>query len=380
MSIVAQEQEQAFWLCLARAPGVGPIKFQELLKRFGSPQAVMNAGNTAWEQAGISERLRDYLRKPDWKGVEADLAWINLPGHHLLTLTDPRYPKRLLEVRDAPPILFVQGEPEVLSGILLAMVGSRNPSRGGEDTAMEFARHLARIGIIIVSGLATGIDAASHQGALAGHGRTVAVTGTGLDIVYPARHEKLAEQISIHGALVSEMPPGTPAKSAHFPRRNRIISGLSLGTLVVEATQRSGSLITARQAADQGREVFAIPGSIHNPLAKGCHALIKQGAKLVETAEDILEELRATVSLLPILPLAEEESSVLSHSDLDSTDGLDQDYIGLLEQMTIGQPFTLDFLIEQSRLNPEVVSSMLLILELRGQIAVQAGGRYTRLA
>lgn len=377
MTEPVRDPEHSYWLCLARAPGVGPVKFAQFLEHFGTPRAVFGAGEAAWEAAGIRGRIRDYLRKPDWAGVEADLAWIAQPDHDLLTLADPRYPSRLKEIHDAPPVLFVQGDPAALSGPLLAMVGSRNPSRGGEDTAREFARHLGGMGVVIVSGLAIGIDAASHQGALAGGGHTVAVAGTGLDTVYPARHEDLALQIREQGALVSEVPPGGPARSQHFPRRNRIISGLSLGTLVVEATLRSGSLITARQAGEQGREVFAIPGSIHNPLAKGCHALIKQGAKLVETAEDILEELQAVVTLHPVSPptLATTEST----PSLDSTPGLDQDYACLLARMTMGEPITVDRLVEQSNLGVDTVSSMLLILELRGLVAAQDGGRYTRL-
>ncbi len=212
-------------------------------------------------------------------------------NRHLITLHDARYPTLLREIDDAPPMLFIQGDPTILNLPQIAIVGSRNPSASGRQTATDFAHFLASAGLAITSGLADGIDGAAHQGALETKNSTLAVTGTGLDRVYPAKHRELAHRIAEQGALISELPPGTPPIPANFPRRNRIISGLSLGTLVVEAAQKSGSLITARLATEQGREVFAIPGSIHNPLARGCHALIRQGAKLVETAGDILEEL-----------------------------------------------------------------------------------------
>lgn len=297
-------------------------------------------------------------------------AWLEAPGNHLVALDDPRYPDLLRQIPDPPPVLYVHGDPELLGNLQLAIVGSRNPSRGGLENARAFASHLAGAGLTITSGLALGIDAEAHRGALAAGGTTIAVTGTGLDRVYPARHHDLAHAIAEHGALVSEFPPGTPPRPAHFPQRNRIISGLALGTLVVEAARRSGSLVTARHALEQGREVFAIPGSIHNPLARGCHALIRQGAKLVETAEDILEELGALAG-----------AAVPEHATRTSPEppaSLDPEYQRLLDALG-HDPVSIDDLVRRSGLTAESVSSMLLILELQGYVAPEAGGRYARI-
>lgn len=369
----------AYWLALNRAPGVGPVKFVQLLKQFGNPRELFSAGPAIWRQAGLKESLLDYLRNPSWDAVERDLDWLALPGHHVLTLHDAAYPERLREIHDPPPLLFVQGDISLLSYPQLAMVGSRNPSRSGEDTAVSFARHLSLVGLIITSGMAFGIDAASHRGALNGSGRTIAVTGTGLEHVYPRRHKELAEAIKAHGALVSELPPDSPALGRNFPRRNRIISGLSLGTLVVEATLRSGSLITARQAAEQGREVFAIPGSIHNPLAKGCHALIKEGVKLVETADDIIEELSGFYPLpTPLNDEIKPEPTPPATETEPDMPGLGDDYRRLLEKMGIGEPVSIDELVEYCGLTAEAVSSMLLILELNGLVTTHPGGKYAR--
>lgn len=365
--------DEAYWLALYYAPGIGPVRFAELVQYFGGPRQVFSAGWSAWQAAGLRSKVTEYLCNPAWDKVEQDLEWLEQPGHHLLTLANPDYPAHLREIHDPPPVLFVQGDVSLLNGPQLAMVGSRNPSRSGEDTAQSFARHLSLVGLTITSGLAFGIDAASHRGALNGSGKTIAVAGTGLAHVYPRQHQELAERIRGVGALVSELPPHTPAQARQFPRRNRIISGLSLGTLVVEATLRSGSLITARQAAEQGREVFAIPGSIHNPLVKGCHALIKEGVKLVETADDIIEELSGFQPFAP--------SSVPAFKSRSSTKSaeLGEDYSQLLAQMSVEEPYSIDELVERSGLTPEAVSSMLLILELSGQVSSQAGGRYARL-
>ncbi len=265
----------------------------------------------------------------------------------------------------------MHGNPAVLATPQLALVGSRNPSAAGRDLAHDFARHLCGAGLTVTSGLALGIDAASHQGALDGEGLTIAVTGTGLDRVYPARHRDLAHRIAQRGALVSEFVPGTPPLAEHFPRRNRIISGLSLGTLVVEAALASCSLITARLAAEQGREVFAIPGSIHNPLARGCHSLIRLGAKLVENVQDILEELGPMVSDMPYnTVLCSGENSV---TGLD----LDDNSLKLLDCVDFS-PTSIDTLVERSGLTPEQVSSMLLVLELHNIVESASGGCYTR--
>lgn len=357
------------WLALYRAPGIGSAGFQALLERFGSPQVLFEAGRGTWSACGLSAETLAYLQAPDWAAVDADLAWLAQPGHHALTLHDSAYPPLLRETAGAPPILFVLGDPAVLVAPQLAVVGSRNPSAPGRETAYEFARHLAGAGLVITSGLALGVDAAAHQGALDGGGKTIAVAGTGLDRVYPARHRELAHRIAERGALVSEFTPGTPPLPDHFPRRNRILSGLALGTLVVEAAAQSGSLITARLAAEQGREVFAIPGSIHNPLARGCHALIRQGAKLVETAQDILEELGPAAHTLTPVPAMGSAGNDHPEFAVEAAK--------VLESLGF-EPAAVDIIVERSGLTPDAVSSMLLVLELQGYVASTAGGLYTR--
>ncbi len=358
-------ESDSYWLALLHAPGVGEVTFNQLLQRHGEPKNLFDSPELCDNQ-----RLRQYLRSPDWERVETDLEWLQQEGCQLLTRHHPHYPTQLRELPDAPPLLFLRGSAELLSDPQLAVVGSRNPSASGRETAHDFARTLAATGMVITSGLAMGIDAASHQGALDGGGQTIAVTGTGLDRVYPASNRELAHAIiDGGGAILSEYSPGTPPHAGNFPRRNRIISGLSLGTLVVEAALRSGSLITARLAAEQGREVFAIPGSIHNPLARGCHQLIRQGAKLVESAGDILEE------LAPQLHAALNEGE---ESQPHEGGKLDEEYQGLLR--CIGHEATpVDQMIERSGLTAEAVSSMLLLLELQGFVESTAGG-YVRTA
>ena len=373
----------AYWLALLHAPGVGPVTFLSLLDHYTTPRALFEAGPIQDSSERITARISaatvEYLRNPDWATVEKDLAWLAQPDNHIITLHDPAYPALLKQIADAPPVLFVHGQPEALARPQLAMVGSRNPSAGGKETAHDFARHLASVGLTITSGLALGIDAASHQGALCadGHadgearGATIAVTGTGLNRVYPARHRALAHSIAERGALVSEFPFGTPPLPENFPRRNRIISGLSAGVLVVEAALQSGSLITARLAGDQGREVFAIPGSIHNPLARGCHALIRQGAKLVENVHDILEEL-GTFNL-DMLRESRQPADFGPGEELD----VDDNQLKLLNFMDFS-PASVDSLISRSGLTPEQVSSMLLVLELHNRVESVAGGLYIR--
>ncbi|HEC16572.1 MAG TPA: DNA-protecting protein DprA [Sedimenticola sp.] len=364
--------ETVHWLALVRTPGLGSRGINRLLEQTPDPGVLFGPAAKFPEGLKLSADIASRLRDPDWDLVERDLAWLALPDNHLITIRDPQYPPLLRETPDPPPVLFVHGDPKVLTLPQLAIVGSRNPSVSGERTAHEFARHLAAAGITITSGLASGIDGAGHQGALDGKGVTIAVTGTGLDRVYPARHHALARQIARHGALVSEFPPGVPARAGHFPRRNRIISGLSLGTLVVEAALRSGSLITARQAAEQGREVFAIPGSIHNPLARGCHALIRQGAKLVETAQDIIEELGPLLETLSAPPNL---GSAVPPAETPLE--LDADYRQLLDNIGF-DPLPVDLIIERSGLTAEEVSSMLLLLELEGYVSSAPGGGFCR--
>jgi DNA processing protein len=363
--------ELPYWLALVRMPGVGPITAQGLLEQWDSPRKLFEVDEASLRGTErLSATARAYIRRPDWAAVEQDLAWLAQPLHHAITRQDALYPPLLKQIPDPPPVLFLQGDPRTLATRQLAIVGSRNPSPSGAQTAAEFARHLAHIGLTITSGLAVGIDAAAHRGALTADGLTIAVTGTGLDQVYPARHRTLADEIAARGALVSEFPPGTPPRPENFPRRNRLISALSLGTLVVEAAVQSGSLITARLAAEQGREVFAIPGSIHNPLARGCHALLRQGAKLVETAHDVLEELGALAAWeeAPAAPPASK-----SPAEVDSTE-----FVSLLRHIAY-EPIDIDTLVDRSGLTADQVSSMLVVLELHGQIASAPGGLYTRI-
>ncbi len=353
--MMEQTEKLRYWLALLFAPRIGPVQFHELLEQFGDISVLFTSPPGG--------KLHSYLRDPDWDSVDACLAWAEQEGSRIISLDDSRYPDLLKQIHDAPPLLFVRGDTELLQNPQLAMVGSRNPSMVGRETAQEFACSLASAGMTITSGLALGIDAASHQGALDGGGHTVAVFGTGLDRVYPAKNRDLAHAIVERGGvLISEYPPGTEPKPANFPRRNRIISGLSLGTLVVEAALRSGSLITARCAAEQGREVFAIPGSIHNPLARGCHQLIRQGAKLVEDARDILEE------LAPQLHAVLQEAEELRPSPVP-----DGDHKTLLDCMGNG-PNSVDQLVKRSGLTADAVSSMLLLLELQGHVVSTAGG------
>ena len=341
------------------------------MAHFGSAAAVFAADAAQLRSLEIPETALDALRQPDWRGVEQDLAWLERPGNRLLALDDSQYPLLLRQTVHPPPLLFVHGDPDCLRLPQLAIVGARHPTPSGRETAQRFAAHLIDRGLAITSGLALGIDAAAHQGALSGGGQTIAVMGTSLDRIYPARHRDLARAIAERGALVSELPMGTPPVAENFPRRNRLISGLALGVLVVEAALQSGSLITARLASEQGREVFAIPGSIHNPMAKGCHALIRQGAKLVETADDILEELGA----LATVTRAAGSSPAAATPQAAR---LDADYQQLLAVMG-DDPVSIDLLADRSGLTAEALSSMLLILELEGCVAAMPGGVYGRL-
>lgn len=357
------------WLILLHTPDLGVKTAHILLQRFGDPACILNASSTQLGQAGLKPAVIASLLEPDLTKLNKDLDWAQDDDHHIIAFNDQRYPPQLKNIADAPLVLFVRGDPDYLHRPQLAMVGSRNPTALGKKTASEFAEHLSNSGITITSGLAKGIDGASHAGALKGIAGTVALVAHGLDIVYPAEHRKLAEEISRNGAVVSEMVTGTVPQKGLFPRRNRIISGLALGTLVVEAALKSGSLITARQAIEQGREVFAIPGSIHNPLSRGCHLLIRQGAKLVETAADILEEL---------FPYLDRESNPGREiSNIATTDQkLDPDHQKLLKCLQY-EPRTIDELVNLSGFTAAEVASMLLIMELKGQI-VSEGSLYTQ--
>lgn len=368
--VAAHAGELACWLALHRAPGIGPAAFRALVTGFGSPRQVLRAAPDALAACGLAAPARAYLAAPDWTAVEHDLEWAQGPHRCILTWDDPRYPPLLHQIPAPPPVLFVSGHPERLADPQLAVVGSRNPTPAGGRSAEQFARHLAQAGLAITSGLALGIDTAAHRGALAAGAPTVAVTGAGPDRVYPARNRGLAERIAETGAVVSEFPVGTAPLPEHFPRRNRVISGLSLGTLVVEAAPRSGSLITARHAADQGREVFAVPGSIHNPVARGCHRLIREGAALVETADDVLAELG---------PLAAAGRQATPEAPPPTPEGLDPQQRQILEALGF-EPTPVDVVVLRTGLTAETVCSILLLLELRGHVAACPGGGYARVA
>lgn len=315
------------------------------------------------------------LRGPghvDAAGIERDLRWLDAPGRELLTRDDPRYPPQLAAVPGSPPALFVEGDPAALSRPQIAIVGSRSATAAGRDTAYEFSARLAAYGFAITSGLALGIDAASHRGALAAGGVTIAVCGTGLDRVYPPEHGALAAEIAASGALVSEFPIGTPPCAHHFPQRNRLMSGLARGVLVVEAASRSGSLITARHAGEQGREVMAVPGSIHNVLARGCHRLIKDGAALVESVDDVL----AALGISGLFTHADRRAAAPGDDEVPNG-RLDSGAEMLLNALGFG-PADLDTLVARSGLSAQSVISTLQLLELEGRVESLAGGRYSR--
>jgi DNA processing protein len=351
------------WLRLTLVPGVGGETRRHLLNTFGLPDAIFSAGASALH-AAIGTPLAEQLLGQDCDAqIATALEWADQPGNRVITLADGDYPKALLATVDPPVLLYVKGDAGLLNRPGFAIVGSRNASRQGEINAEAFATALSAAGLTIVSGLALGIDAAAHRGGLAAKGSTVAIIGTGADRIYPATNEALARQIADRGAIVSEFPLGTPPLAANFPRRNRLIAGLSRGCLVVEAAERSGSLITARLAADIGLDVFAIPGSIHSPLSKGCHKLIKQGAKLVESAQDILEELRWEAVVAPVP---------------DQANADDADNARLIEAIGY-DPVDLETLAGRTGLTAEQLLAMLLPLELDGRISQLPGGRYQRL-
>ena len=361
----------ADWVTLWRVPGIGAVTFHTLLEQFGTPGEILKASASQLKSAGLKPAIIADLKRPNEERVDLDLRWQQESNHHIVTLKDEDYPPKLREIGRPPPLLYITGELGCLKDPQVAIVGSRHPTPGGLENAESFTKFLTTAGLTITSGLALGIDAVAHKTALANGGISIAVAATGLDRVYPAMHRELAHRIAAQGAIVSEFPLGTQVKAQHFPQRNRIISGLSLGTLVVEAAHRSGSLITARFAAEQGRDVFALPGSIHNPLAKGCHKLIRQGATLVENPQDILEQLANQIELSE-----EHRPSIAAETDTSLT--LDEDYRLVLD--TLGHdPTSIDTIVERSALTSEAVSSMLLILELNGYVASTTGGLYVRL-
>lgn len=364
------------WLALARTPGLHAGMLTPLLERYGDAGALLRSGSKELLGSGLRPNAVRWLSAPGSSLLDRDERWLEASSHHFIHWDSELYPALLREVSDAPIGLFVDGNVDVLALPQIAIVGSRNPTPSGTENARSFAAHLASSGFTITSGLAIGIDAASHRGALAGGGTTVAVCGTGLDTTYPASHTALREEIAARGALVSEFPLGTPPAKQNFPRRNRLISGLSTGTLVVEAAIQSGSLITARLAASQGREVFAIPGSIHNPLTRGCHQLIREGATLVETAQDIFPQLRQLTLSLAAQPLVVDAAKAPDSTRVSGS-RLDKDHKILLDALGF-EPAGVDLLVQRTGLKVGEVASMLLILELDGRIESFPGGLYVR--
>lgn len=363
---MSTSDEIALWIALNQIQGLGNSSIYQLLAKFGSPDKIFSASISQLREV-ISEALAIKVNQGiQAEAVQPTMDWLNKDNTHVITLADSNYPQRLLQASNPPAILYAIGNLAWLNHPSIAMVGSRNATPQGEKNAESFAESLCNQGLCVVSGMALGIDGAAHRGALKSNGATIAVVGTGLDIVYPAKHRELAHQIAMRGLIISEFPLGTPSKAQNFPRRNRIISGLSLGCLVVEANIDSGSMITARLAAEQGREVFAIPGSIHSPVSKGCHQLIKQGAKLVESSVDILEELKN------ILPTHSPLGSIVQKGQMP------------LETNTVLTCMGFDIinfeaLLDNSGLTTEALSSMLTVLELEGKITALAGGYYQRL-
>ncbi len=350
------------WLKLSLIRGLGGEGARRLLREFGSPEAVLAApANT------LATYVNAEVASAIGKGIDDEQlaparAWLENANNHIVTLGDSHYPQALLNIPDPPLLLYVKGNCTLLNRNALAIVGSRKATPQGINNAEAFAKSLSNAGLCIISGLAHGIDAAAHQGALSGPGSSIAVVGTGLDRVYPAANRELAHVLASQGALISEFPLGTPPVASNFPRRNRIISGMSIGCLVVEASIQSGSLITARLAMEQGRDVFAIPGSIHSPQSKGCHALIKQGAKLIETSQDILEELAGLLAAPHAPPEITPQETGSDLLELIGYDAVSMDILCLRSGLTVSQ-----------------LSAMLLTLELEGCIATLPGGLFQRI-
>jgi DNA processing protein len=358
----------ASWLQLTLTPGLGTATIRKLLLQFGLPEKIIGAKRAELLRFADAEVVRVLDSEPVGKAVEHALAWLDQTGNSVVTLADAGYPRLLLEIPDPPALIYCRGRTELLNRPALALVGSRNATAQGISNAEQFSRNFSAAGLTIVSGLAQGIDAAAHRGGLAGEGSTIAVLGTGVDIAYPRSNAALAADIAERGLLLSEFPLGTKAFAYNFPRRNRLISGLAQGCLVVEAALASGSLITARAGAEQGREVFAVPGSIHSPLSKGCHALIKSGAKLVESAEDVLSELAAF----------RRTGFASTRTPADAPGSADGPEDPLLAHMGF-DPVDVDSLCARAGLPAERVSAELLRLELAGRVTVLPGGLYQRL-
>jgi DNA processing protein len=374
---MTDDDELLAWLTLLRAPGLGGAGLRALLQRAGTARTI---GRDARRLPGLEPAALEWIAHPDTARLDADLGWLAQPSHRLLRCDEADFPPQLETIPQPPAALFVAGDPAALLAPQIAIVGARSATAQGLANARDFARTLSRAGLVVTSGMADGIDGAAHVAALESGGQTVAVIGTGPDLVYPRKHRDLAARIEQSGAIVSEFPPGTEARPDHFPRRNRLIAGLSLGTLVVEAGLQSGSLITARLATEAGREVFALPGSIHNPLAKGCHRLIRDGARLVETAAEVIEALApaAQAQGAGLRARLEADEAPDGPSPDGNDRGRDPDYISLLAALG-DAPASLDELAERTRLAPAALSSMLLLLELEGAVSPAVNGRWQKL-
>lgn len=371
------DDARSLLILLRGCASAGPLR--ALLDRFGDARTALAAGPAAWRGAGIAAEQFPRLLNPDAARLEADLRWLGQSNHHLIGWHSADYPALLRRIAHPPAALFILGDPDLLWHPQVAVVGSRHPSAGGRDNARQFARAFGQSGLAVTSGLAEGIDTAAHLGALETH-RTLAVIGTGPDLCFPASNEPLMARIAAGGAVISEHPPGTPGRREHFPSRNRLIAGLALGTVVIEAAMRSGALITARLAAESGREVFALPGSIHNPLARGCHRLIRQGVGLVETPAEVIEALAPVAA-----DLAQALRGRLETVDRPASDDAPANPVGTrpagpeqaVRQAMGHDPVNLDQLAERTGLTVAALSAMLLAMELEGQISVEHG-RYTR--
>ncbi len=370
--MIAVQDELVDWLILGHAPGLSTNQLHVLLDRFGGAQQVRSCQRGILSELNLSSKTIDYIHQSELPAeIEQALDWSKEKNQKIIPFSAPEYPQQLKTIAAPPHLLYARGNAALLNEPQLAIVGTRNPTSGGRENARQFAQHFSSAGLVITSGLALGIDAAAHEGALLNGGATIAVMATGPDRLYPSQHKKLATAIlEKNGLLLTEMPLGTQPLPAFFPQRNRIISGLSIGVLVIEAARRSGSLITARLAGEQGREVFAIPGSIHNLQARGCHRLIKQGAKLIESADDILEEIapqlrQQLAAITPEAPAKTQEPAIdEAHKEL--LDAIGHDAV------------TIDQLVERCEMSAKEIASMLLILELEGRVQPEAGGFYSQ--
>jgi len=379
----AAATRQRNWLTLVNAPSIGGASLIRAIESLGGVAAVVAASARDLTRHGLSEPAANAIARPDQAAIDTGLQWLAQPDHHLLCWDNDDYPVLLRRIDSPPAALFVDGDPGCLWQPQIAVIGTRNPTAGGLDHARDFASTLARQGITITSGLASGIDSAAHTAALDAGAMTIAVNGTGLDIVYPASSRAVARRIRSQGAMISELPLGSAPKRQHFPSRNRIISGLSLAVLVIEAGLNSGTLITARKAAEQGRDVFALPGSLHNPMAKGCHRLIREGARLIETTADIMQELGPLATELQMeirqrLDQAESPDVAAEKPERSGKNLLEDSDYGAVWDVLGYDPKGVDAIIEQSGLSAREVSSILLMMELKGLVIKHDSGRFLR--